>query len=160
MEFLEENWFNLTQTLGIVASFAVAVFALRWQSRQIKIANSLLINSHHREIWGHLFNDKELSRVFQKDVDLHSKPITDREHVFVNMIFLHMSACLKGIQSRAIDPVEGVENDLRNIMTYPIPRAVWHKVAKYHDHSFYEFIEKHGELPEEFWATTTLSSPH
>lgn len=79
--------FQLIQNIGIIASFIVTIYTLRMNSKQTKASNSLLVTQHHREIWTMIYQTNSLKRVFEKDVDLISKPITDEEVAFTNMIF-------------------------------------------------------------------------
>jgi hypothetical protein len=60
--------------------------------------------------------------------------------MFTNMIFLHMSAVLKAQKAGAIYQVDGMERDIKDIFKYPIPKAVWADVCRFHDKMFVEFV--------------------
>lgn len=134
--------FQLIQSIGIIASFIVTIYTLRMNSKQTKSSNSLLVTQHHREIWTMIYQTNSLKRVFEKDIDLISEPITDEEFAFTNMIFLHMSACLKLTTSKACYKIEGMEEDIKDILSFPIPKQVWIEVYKFHDKQFIDFVTK------------------
>lgn len=145
MDFLLENWFNVVQTIAIVTTLLVTLVTLLRQGNQLKVANSFLVTQHHREIWNLIFTSASLSRVFEQDVDLETEPITEREKMFVNMIFLHMSASLKAVQAGAIYPIDGMEADIQDILSHPIPYMVWQDVKTYHDKGLLDFVAKHAQ---------------
>jgi len=136
--------FALTQTLAIIVTLGITIFTVARNSKIIKTSNTLLINQHHREIWTATIITNKLKRVYNMDVNIAKKPVTDEEFMFVNMVFLHMSACLKLMREKACFPIEGIERDIKDIMRYPIFQYVWSDVWKFHDRHFVEFVLRYG----------------
>lgn len=134
--------FQIIQSAGIILSFILTIYTIKTNEKHLKASNSLLITQHHREIWSTIYGTDDLKRVFQKNVDLISQPVTEREFTFTNMIFLHMSGCLKLTNTKSSFPVEGMENDIKDIMSYPIPNYVWLQVYKFHDKEFIDFVAR------------------
>lgn len=141
ISYLSDHWFDVVQTIAILATLLVTLATIRHQADQTKVANSLLITQHHREIWIAFLQDPDLARVFTKPIDLNSNPVTDKERTFVNLIFLHMSATLKAMRAGASFPVEALDNDVRDILSFPIPQQVWNDVKAYHDQLLLKTID-------------------
>jgi hypothetical protein len=142
-EYLTANWFSLAQSIGIIATLLLTLTMLRRQMHQTRVANALLVTQHHREIWTLSIQNPCLRRVFDPEADILTTPITEEERTFVYLILLHMSATLKAVQAQAIYPIEGMERDLIDVMSHPIPYSVWLEVRQYHDRAFVEFVSSH-----------------
>jgi hypothetical protein len=140
MGFLKEHWLQLFQTVGIIASILFTATQIRFQRENQKVANSLLVTQHHRDLWKTYIADTRLERIFQENPNLNAQPPTEYERVFLNLVFLHISEVLKAIKADAIYPIEGLQSDVRDILSYPIPRAVWEGIAKFQDEQLQEFI--------------------
>src|SRR5436190_2739897 len=98
MEFLNvvrDNWFDLLQSVFIIASFWLARISLRDETRQRRVANRLEITKQHREIWTLRLSNPELSRVQELAPDIDARPITSEEKSFVHMLILHLANCYR-----------------------------------------------------------------
>lgn len=144
-DFILANWFSLVQSIGIIATLLLTTTMLRRQMNQTRVSNSLLVTQHHREIWSLTFENDALKRVFDKEADIQATPITEQERMFVNLIFLHMSASFKAIQAQAIYPVDGMAEDLIDILSHPIPFQVWSDMKPYHDKIFVNFVNRYSK---------------
>lgn len=142
MGFVADNWFDLLQSAGIVASMVFSAFAIREQTRQAKATNIFLITQHHRELWTSMLDHVDLQRIFDKAADTIATPVTERERTFTNMVFLHSAACLHAIDTGVLSPVHGMEADIRDILSYPVPREVWKQVGRFHDKEFASFVDR------------------
>ncbi len=141
MSSLGQHWLDAVQTIGIVASIYFAIRAARDQARQLRIANSFMITQHHRDLWGYMLDHSDLQRIFDPTVDTVAAPVTERERTFINLLFLHSAACLKAIRTGAVSPVHGIEADIKDILSHPLPYAVWLDVEPFHDRDFALFVE-------------------
>ena len=133
---MNANIFNWIQSLGIIFSFIVTIASFKITQKQLKASNSLLITQHHRELWTTIYETDELKRVFNKNIDIVTNPVTEREFRFANMIFLHMSGCLKLSKTNSCFHIDGMENDIKDILSYPIPNYVWINAYRFHDKIF------------------------
>lgn len=144
MNIFESDWFEfifqLIQSLGIIITLVITIVNLLKNNKYLKSSNSLMITQNHGEIWINILNNDDLKRVFDKNADIVSTPVTEKEHYFTNMIFLHMSSCLKMCNSKSCFQIEGMKNDIKDILSYPIPNFVWTSVYKYHDKEFVDFV--------------------
>jgi hypothetical protein len=156
MDFLKEHWFQLLQTIGIIASILFTATQIRFQRKSQKVSNSLLVTQHHRDIWKAFISDEKFSRLFQNHIDLVSSPVTEPERMFMNLVFLHISAVLKAIRAKAIFPIEGLESDVGDMLSYPIPREVWREVADYQDVQLREFVNWAASKPSSREVPQTL----
>lgn len=77
--WVEGNWFNLIQTVGIVGSLILAMAAAKREAKTREIENLLTISGHHRELWGGARQKEELERIFREDDRFLNLPITVAE---------------------------------------------------------------------------------
>src|SRR5690348_12877479 len=84
--WLSSNWFNLTQTVGIIAGLLVAAAALRADLKARRAEAILNMTQYHRDIWGRVFEDAELARVLQSNVNLAAHPITPKEELLCKFL--------------------------------------------------------------------------
>lgn len=160
MDYLAAHWFTLLQTFGIIASILFTAFQIRFQHKSQMVTNSLLVTQHHRDIWKTFISDQELSRLFQEKPNLGSNPITEHERMFMNLVFLHISAVLKAVKAKAIYPVEGMESDVRDLLSYPIPKAVWEEIAEFQDQGLRDFVAQTDALGTALPVKTSTESFH
>jgi len=52
--FLEANWFNVVQSVGIVASLLFTAITLRQESKSKMMTALLALEEQHRELWSEL----------------------------------------------------------------------------------------------------------
>jgi hypothetical protein len=82
--WVDGNWFNVIQTVGIIGSLWVAAAAANRESRTKGIENLLSLSEHHRELWKEIPGQDELARIFQPDADTLLIPVTLAEGEFLN----------------------------------------------------------------------------
>lgn len=119
--------FSSLQTLGIIASIAFAGVGLFLDARVRKVDLMLRITQHHREIWAQMFEVPGLSRVLDADADV-SCGVKPEHEVFITLVILHLAAVEKAVWSGILDQIPGVDQDVRQFFSLPIPRTVWKKV--------------------------------
>lgn len=136
-----DHWFDLLQTIGIVGSLLFSAYTTRRDEESRRIANLISINQEHRQIWKELYAHPELSRVTAKNVDLISAPVTDQEEVLVNSLIIHLDTVHRAIRSGLYVKIEGLQADIRDFFSLPIPKAVWNKVKPFQNADFVHYIE-------------------
>ena len=82
-----------------------------------------------------------MSRVLQKDVDLKSKPVTDQEWLFVKMLILHLDTVRRAMNAGLFVEIKGLESDVREFFSLPVPQAVWHIVKPLQNKDFAAYID-------------------
>ncbi len=143
MAWLADNWFTALQTLAIVSSFVFTCLALRRDGHSRRVANLFVLTANHRELWERLFERPELRRVLSADADLERKPVTDDEHLFVQLLILHINTAHHAIKLGVMDAPEGFGADLRILFRHPVTRAVWQRLRDLQDRDFVAFLESH-----------------
>jgi len=145
MEFLNvvrDNWFDLIQSLFIVASFWLARISFKEETRQRRVANRLEITKQHREIWMVRFSHPELARIGDSSVDLKAKPITPEEKLFVRLLILHLAGCYRTAKAEMFKLPDEITSDVANFFSRPIARAVWEEVRRFQNSDFVRFVEE------------------
>jgi len=139
--WLGEHWFDLLQTTGIVGSLLLAAYTAWKDDRARRIGNSIAINGQYRTIWKDVYEHPALARVLEKDADVADPPISIGEELFVTTIVAHLSTVFRAMKHGEFVKLEGVQNDVREFFTLPIPKAVWEKLKPFQDANFAKFVE-------------------
>lgn len=142
MNDLSQDIFQLIQSIGLIISFLLSFITFLVSIRMTKINNGLLIAQHHRELWLEYCRNDKFYRLFEEEVDLIKSPLSFQEKQFVNMIFLHMEESLSASKKRGAYKIEGLQYDILDMLTYPIPMIVWQEYTPYYDKLFVNFVEK------------------
>ncbi|MGV3615157.1 MAG: hypothetical protein ACO1SV_07460 [Fimbriimonas sp.] len=143
-QYVQAYWFQLVQSTSIIITLLVTLATLNRQMRQTKVTNSLVVTQHHRDLWKLSITEDCLGRVFDVSADCASQPPTEQEKMFVNMLFLHMCATYKAMRAGAIYPVDGMAEDLIDMLSHPIPASVWEEMRPFHDKVFVRFVDRHA----------------
>ncbi len=139
--WLAENWFDLLQTVGIVGGLIFTAVSLRKDDRAREIANLLAVNQQYRSIWKELYDQPKLFRVLQRDVNLKDHPVTDEERLFVKQLIVHLDTVRRAMKAGLFVKLEGLQADVREFFSLPIPQAVWEKLKPLQDADFVAFVE-------------------
>jgi len=141
LHWFAENWFELLQTVGIVGGLLLNAYAT-WRLHQSrKISNLITIKQEHREIWMESYDQPRLSRIRERNVDLHKEPVADEEEMFVNLLVLHLDTVHRAMKAGMFVNLEGLQMDIKGFFSLPIPQAVWEKAKRFQDRDFVRFIE-------------------
>jgi hypothetical protein len=138
---VEQHWFDLVQTFGIIASFIYTAVSFKREENARRVANRVNIAQQHREIWNQLFTDPELSRILDPRADVNVSPPTIKEHLFVNLLIIHLSGCYEAIQVGMLTPPEKLHDDIRWFFSLPVTLAIWNKAKTLQDAAFLAFVE-------------------
>ena len=140
--WIAQNWFDAAQTGGILAGLVFTALALRDTQQAQRITNLFTLTQYQRELYGDLFNRHELRRIFRDDVDLEIHPVTEDERLFLTLVILHLSLALTAMRLKAIIPIEGLERDLAEMFSKPIPRTVWGEVRLVQNRDVQELLDR------------------
>lgn len=144
MEFfhwVEENWFELLQTVAIVGSFVT----IHRDKRKQQVENLIQFTEQHRELWHLHDSDPNLWRVKKDSIDLAVSPVTAREENFVRDLINHLRSTYFASERGVYIQPSALPEDIRSFFSLPIPNAVWSKTKTFHDRDFVAFVEKHFE---------------
>jgi len=125
---------------GIV-SLCFTAIALRSETKSRRDANLLAITANHRELWKTYLTEKSLARVRDPHADTKHQPVTDREHIFVISVILHMNSVFYLVRDRLVVTMEGMSRDVAQILSRPIASEVWEKIKQFQNEDFVVFVE-------------------
>jgi len=152
--WIGSHWIDLAQTIGIVAAFLFAREALRHNSRIRQIANSIKLTEHHRILWERLLADPQLGRVLDENANTVKCPITAAEETIIIFFILHLSDTYYAMELEFWPRPEGLAKDVKNMLSLPIPRAVWERMKQFQDAAFVAYVERCLALSDDLSQTS------
>lgn len=139
--WLQEQWFNLVQSLGILGGLWLTRAAFTSEVESRKVGDYLTLAGHHRELWMNVHDRHELTRIFLPEVDLVGAPISVAEEEFLNLVIVHFSTGWLMTQHGGLVKLPSLTADIRALFSLPVPRCVWDKTAHFRDPRFVKFVE-------------------
>src|SRR5438552_2283902 len=139
--WVAENWFDLLQSAGIIATLLFTADSLRSETKTRRVANLIALTEGHRKVWGEFFGKPGLERVLDERADVRNKEITREEEIFVNFVILQMNTVFYAQKSDLVFKMEGLRRDICWLFSLPIPRTVWEKTKVLQNDEFVEFVE-------------------
>ena len=140
--WIQEQWFNAVQTVGILGGMLLTRAALRREVQARRLSDHLALVGHHRELWIDAHRRPELARVFMSEVDLIAAPISVMEEEFLNLVIVHFSTGWIMARQDSLIELPLLKSDARSFFSLPIPRAVWERTTHFRDPKFAQFIEE------------------
>lgn len=142
LSWLEQNWLNLLQTLGIIGSGLLTTAALRRETRARKLGYFLSLAQQHRELWSEAHRRPELTRIFQREADLVANPVSVVEEEFLNLVIVHFHTGWLFAKDTAFLEHEAIATDARTFFSLPLPQAVWNSTRAAREPKFIRFMEE------------------
>lgn len=143
--WLNDNWFILLQSAGIIGSLLFAGSTIRLEAKARKLSDLLALTEQHRELWKEVRERPELARISRADVDLIAHPITEQEEEFLNMVIVHFNTGWLLAREGALLTLEVLAQDAVSFFSLPIPRAVWQQTRQNRDPNFVSFVESRSQ---------------
>jgi hypothetical protein len=140
--WMDGNWFNVIQTVGIIGSLWLATGAANRDARAKEIENLLSLSDHHRELWHAIPQRKDLERVLQTDADVLLTPATVAETEFLNLVIVHFQTGWWIARAGGMTTLNEMKVDVGGFFSLPLPRAIWEKTKKLRNQRFVSFVEK------------------
>lgn len=139
--WLQENWSSVVSAVGIIGSLWFTGAYFRQDSKSRNFSNLLAIDERHRVLWGEARQRPDLKRVFLKDADVLTQPISFVEEEFLKSAFLHFETGwrLERIMNRG--ELSALALDIASFFSLPLPRAVWEKTKKFRNPKFVRFVK-------------------
>lgn len=150
LAWIEENWFSLAQSAGIIGGICFAAVGLHRDARARRISALLSQAEQHRELWAEAHRRPELGRVVQPVVDLVAAPLSVAEREFVNVAMVHFHTSWLLSRGGSLLTPDVLTSDARWFFDLPVPRAVWEETKHLRDARFVRFVEgalRRGEKP-------------
>jgi hypothetical protein len=140
--WLNQNWFNLIQTLGILGSIWLTIASLRRETRARKLGDYLTLAGQHRELWSEAHRRPDLARIFQSELDLVAKPISVAEEEFLRLVIVHFSSGWLLARDDFVISLEVIAADVRGFFSLPLPRAIFERARESTDPAFVAFVDQ------------------
>jgi hypothetical protein len=140
-ELFSQNWFNLLSAVGIIGGLYFTAISFRSEIKSRRVSNLLILTQNHQRLWQDFNQHPELARVLDASADVSSKPVSRGEEDFVNMTIQHLSSVYQTMKSDLTFNPEGVERDIREFFSLPVPKAVWRKAKPLQNHDFASFVD-------------------
>lgn len=141
LTWITGNWFDLLQSVGIIAGLFFTSAALRADTQARRTSNLIAITGAHREIWSELYDRPELRRVTDINVDLEGTPVTSAEELFVGLLILHLNTSFQAMKAGVFISPEGLRKDIRRFFSAPMTRRIWAELKPLQDADFVRFVE-------------------
>jgi hypothetical protein len=141
LQWIGGHWFDLLQTAGIIGGLIFTAYSSRKDDGSRKIANLIAIKQQYREIWKELYDRPELARVLEHWVDLKAQPTSLQEWLFVKLLILHLDTVYHAMEADMFVSLEGLQKDIKEFFSAPIPRSVWEKLKPFQDKDFVQLVE-------------------
>jgi hypothetical protein len=140
--WVDGNWFNVIQTVGIVGSLWLTMAAANRDAKAKEIENLLSLSEQHRELWKEIPQRIDLARIFQRDGDVLLTPPTVAETEFLNLVFVHFQTGWRVAKAGGITTLKEMQADIQDFFALPLPRAVWEKTRAARNKYFAAFVDK------------------
>ena len=140
MEWLTAHWFVI-ERICLLSGLFLTAYTIHKDERARQIGNMIAISARYGDIWQELYKRPELARVLKPNMDLDKEPVTDQEWLFVKMLIIHLDTVRRAMKAGMFVKIEGLQSDVREFFTLPIPKAVWRKSKPLQNQDFAAFIE-------------------
>jgi hypothetical protein len=139
------NWIcihglELLQTVGLDGSVLFAAYAIYKEAQARRVGNAIAITGQYRKMRSEIFDHPQLLRVLAADAVIETTPITEIEAIYAAMMINHLSTVYQAMSLGEFIKLEGLREDAKELMSLPIPRAVWDRIKRMQNKDFVEFI--------------------
>lgn len=140
--WLEQNWFTVVQSTGIIGSILLTAVVLRSDRRTRRISDLLTLAAHHRDLWGDMHRRPELARVARAEVDLVASPITTAEEEYLLLVIMHFYTGWMVAREGSLVTLDIMAQDAGEFFLLPLPAIVWAQTRGQRDPKFVRFVDK------------------
>lgn len=141
LQWTSDHIFDLISAIGIIAGLGFTSASFREDIRSRRLSNLVRLTEQHRDIWEESQTNPKLARIRDPKADLYTKPITPEETQFVMLLMFHLHCWYRAIQEGEVSVLEGLEMDIRNFFSRPIPKRVWEDRRGFFDSDFRAFVD-------------------
>jgi hypothetical protein len=141
LSWIGNHAFDLLSAVGIISSLAFTAVSFREDTRSRRLNNLVRLTEQHRDIWEESQNNPKLARIRDAKADLYTKPVTAEETQFVMLLMFHLHCWYRAIQGKEVSSLDGLEKDIRNFFSRPVPRYVWEERKSFFDRDFRRYVD-------------------
>lgn len=139
--WIAQNWFDLLQSVGIIASLVFTAWALRSDTKTRRVSNLLALTESHKTLWGEFYRRPELHRILDEQAHVRLDGITREEEILVNLAILHLNSAFYAHKLGLVFKLEGLRRDIAWFFSLPIPRMIWEQSKVVQNDDFVAFVE-------------------
>ena len=142
LSWVQGNWSSVIGAVGIIGSLLFTAGYFRDDSRNRLVTNLLAIEQRHRSLWSEAQQRKDLKRIFSRETVVLEQSISTEEDFFIRRVILHFETGwrLERIMDRG--ELNLLSQDAGELLSLPLPRAVWEKTKKFRNQRFVRFVEQ------------------
>ena len=141
LDWFRDNWFNLTQSVGIICSLVFTSLTLRRDILARRRSDDQALTQQHRELWSEVHRRPELARVVKAEADLVAKPVTVVEEEFLNLVIVHFQTSWSRAREGSVLKLRILEKDASHFFKLPVPGWVWCQTRSRYAPEFASFID-------------------
>lgn len=138
-ELLQQNLFNIVQSIFLFLGFGLAAKSYDDRSRQV--GHLLQLGEHYQKIKNTLIHKPELARIFESNPD-KSPEMSPTERNYIQQNIMHIYTVFIAVKLGQLDTFEGIDKDIKRFLNLPLPAMVWEEVKEFQDKEFVTYIEK------------------
>jgi len=98
------------------------------------------LGESYRKIKDTLIEKPELASVFNTEKDVST--ITMIERNYIQQVIIQMYSVYIATKLGQFDFFEGIENDIRRYLSFPLSNQVWEEVKMFQDREFVAYIDE------------------
>lgn len=140
--WLQNNWVDLIQTIGIVAGLAFTAVSFKREEQTRRISNLLSLKEEHRELWSIVHQNPGFSRILDPDVDLVANPMTNEEEVFLRQMIVHFAVGYEMVRTGTPLDIGAVKGDVAEVFSLPLPKLAFARARHGQSPEFVRFVEE------------------
>lgn len=143
---VSQNTLRVIQSGGILVGILVGVISMwigirsnRAAGRAASVTTLLTLTGSHREVWRQFADRPELQHALEWDA--RPEEMTEDEQQWLRELILHISASFEAERLGSLPRLEGLDADIRQLLSKPLPRAVWRQMRPYQNRAFVDYVE-------------------
>jgi hypothetical protein len=143
---VSQNTLRIIQSGGILVgilvgatSMWIGIRSIRAADRAARVTTLLTLTSSHREVWRSFAARPELQHAL--DWNARQDEMTEDEQQWLRELILHISASFEAERLGVLPKLEGLDADIRQLLSKPLPHAVWRQMRPYQNRAFVEYVD-------------------
>jgi hypothetical protein len=142
LPWINENWFSLIQSIGIVAGLFFTGVTLRHDLRARRVSQYLTLANQHRHLWSALYRHPKLTRLTDPDRDISKDPVSKSEQAYLKLVFVHFHTGWLVAREGSLTPLSTLALDVALFVNLPAPANAWSREKAEFESSFVNFMEE------------------
>lgn len=143
--FLQENWIEVGSAVAGLITILLGILTYqsgKEKAKQERAKFNFSVDKSYDRIWSKYEENPKLSRITADSVDLKKQPVTLSEERFVLAMLTHITSTMKAIELGTYAEPEGMELDIVDFFTKPVPRAIAKKTLKFQSKEVQRLLNK------------------